>query len=180
MSYSVEQPPHCDLLRLSLTTGRFVRCRRAHLLAPSEGHAISFGRGDSMRKGPLDPLPWMDFGLFFFGWGDSMARGLAGQPLGPPLMLGLFPSRCNVSMRRGWGTGSQPYIPPLPWTDSGLPLARFLFQLAWKEARGSHLLETTCSRTPLDTCPSLCCHGGRLGICPLLSWHGGRLGGATS
>ena len=29
MSYLVEQPPHCDLLRLSLSTSRFVRFRRA-------------------------------------------------------------------------------------------------------------------------------------------------------
>ena len=33
MSYLVEQPPHCDLLRLSLMTGRFVRFGRAHLPA---------------------------------------------------------------------------------------------------------------------------------------------------
>lgn len=32
MSYLVEQPPHCDLLRLSLLTSRFVRFRRTHLL----------------------------------------------------------------------------------------------------------------------------------------------------
>ena len=31
MSYLVEQPPHCDLLRLSLLTRRFVRFRRTHL-----------------------------------------------------------------------------------------------------------------------------------------------------
>ena len=31
MSYLVEQPPHCDLLRLSLSTGRFVRYRRTRL-----------------------------------------------------------------------------------------------------------------------------------------------------
>ena len=31
MSYLVEQPPHCDLLRLSLLTRRFVRFRRTRL-----------------------------------------------------------------------------------------------------------------------------------------------------
>ena len=46
--YSVEQPPHCDLLRLSLSTGRFVHCRRAHLscsdifeIYPSNNFGIS-------------------------------------------------------------------------------------------------------------------------------------------
>ena len=34
MSYLVEQPPHCDLLRLSLVTGRFV--------PPLEGTHLSF------------------------------------------------------------------------------------------------------------------------------------------
>lgn len=37
MSYLVEQPPHCDLLRLSLSTSRFVRCRRAYLRRVVEG-----------------------------------------------------------------------------------------------------------------------------------------------
>ena len=31
MSYLVEQPPYCDLLRLSLLTRRFVRFGRTHL-----------------------------------------------------------------------------------------------------------------------------------------------------
>ncbi len=31
VSYYVEQPPHCDRLRLSLSTGRFVRTGRTHL-----------------------------------------------------------------------------------------------------------------------------------------------------
>ena len=35
MSYLVEQPPHCDLLRLSLLTSRFVRNRRTYLLIQS-------------------------------------------------------------------------------------------------------------------------------------------------
>ena len=50
MSYLAEQPPNCDLLRLSLVTGRFVRKRRAKLLFESElvkkdmekGREISF------------------------------------------------------------------------------------------------------------------------------------------
>ena len=33
VSYLVEQPPHCDLLRLSLMTWRFVRLRRTYLSA---------------------------------------------------------------------------------------------------------------------------------------------------
>ena len=42
MSYLVEQPPHCDLLRLSLPTGRFVRFGRTHLpRSRNPGSALS-------------------------------------------------------------------------------------------------------------------------------------------
>ena len=34
VSYYVEQPPHCDRLRLSLSTGRFVCIRQTHLSHP--------------------------------------------------------------------------------------------------------------------------------------------------
>lgn len=37
MSYLVEQPPYCDLLRLSPATGRFVLRRRANLFRFGEG-----------------------------------------------------------------------------------------------------------------------------------------------
>ena len=36
MSYLVEQPPHCDLLRLSLSTRRFVRILQTDILPGSE------------------------------------------------------------------------------------------------------------------------------------------------
>ena len=40
VSYSVEQPPHCDLLRLSPPTWRFVRRRRAHLRRRVSSHLV--------------------------------------------------------------------------------------------------------------------------------------------
>ena len=49
MSYLVEQLPHCDLLRLSLLTGRFVRTGRAYLLA--------YRRPYRCRSAPLPRLP---------------------------------------------------------------------------------------------------------------------------
>ena len=47
MSCLVEQPPHCDLLRLSLLTRRFVRFRRTRLRCSEVGGSASplLGRG---------------------------------------------------------------------------------------------------------------------------------------
>jgi hypothetical protein len=52
VSYLVEQPPHCDLLRLSLSTARFVRARRTHL------------------ENEVSPLPVRDVFFLFFVFAD--------------------------------------------------------------------------------------------------------------
>ena len=57
VSYLVEQPPHCDLLRLSLSTGRFVRQGRTHLPGRRElslgSEVRSLTVAGSLPHGPL-------------------------------------------------------------------------------------------------------------------------------
>ena len=69
VSYLVEQPPHCDLLRLSLSTWRFVRLRRTHLrgaerwehAGPFASTALPLGSPQTPVFFSLSPFP-----LFFF------------------------------------------------------------------------------------------------------------------
>ena len=73
MSYLVEQPPHCDLLRLSLSTGRFVLFGRT-----TSANSKSIGEASEGISGPLiavgaRPLAGRGIGCFFL-W--SFVSGL--------------------------------------------------------------------------------------------------------
>ena len=106
MSYLVEQPPHCILLRLSLSTGRFVLFRRTHLPTHKSKHkadrlitALFSGRLRylSLRGAESAAISFGLFSTIKTNFSNSSSTGKSG------LLSGYaHPGSASLQAGRGW------------------------------------------------------------------------------